>query len=364
MLRKHILYLSIGILVFLGLAWYFSNIFIYLVVSIIIAAVLRPVVEFLSRIQFYRLSLPRALSVLLSFLLLIVVITGFTFLFVPLVSDQVSVLSEINYEYLFYQASGPIFTLEELLIEYNVLDIEKGYLVENLRNNILNFFSKTDYSSLINNIISYTGSFLVGLFAVIFITFFLLYEKGLIRKQIISLIPNQYFEVTIAAVFKIERLLSNYLLGLLLQVFSIFTIASVGLSLFGIRYALTIALFAALANIIPYAGPILGSTFGVIVTLSTNGFFMETEEILFLILKILSVFGFVQLIDNMVLQPLIFSKSVKAHPLEIFVIIFAGGTLGGIPGMIAAIPVYTIIRVSTIELFKGYRQYSVFKSRT
>ncbi|WP_373493202.1 AI-2E family transporter, partial [Aquiflexum sp.] len=59
--------------------------------------------------------------------------------------------------------------------------------------------------------------------------------------------------------------------------------------------------------------------------------------------------------------PLIFSKSVKAHPLEIFVVIFAGAKIAGILGMIFAIPVYTIIRVSVMEFYIGYREYKIFK---
>jgi len=61
------------------------------------------------------------------------------------------------------------------------------------------------------------------------------------------------------------------------------------------------------------------------------------------------------------LQPLIFSKSVKAHPVEIFIIIFAGASLGGILGMILAIPTYTVLRVSIMELLSGYKQYNVFR---
>jgi predicted PurR-regulated permease PerM len=82
---------------------------------------------------------------------------------------------------------------------------------------------------------------------------------------------------------------------------------------------------------------------------------------MFALLKILIVFIVVHLIDNLISQPLIFSKSVKAHPLEIFVAIFAGAKLAGPLGMIAAIPVYTIIRVSVMEFRKGYKQYRVFK---
>jgi predicted PurR-regulated permease PerM len=74
------------------------------------------------------------------------------------------------------------------------------------------------------------------------------------------------------------------------------------------------------------------------------------------------VFATVQVVDNIFLQPMIFSKSVKAHPLEIFIVIFAGATLAGIPGMIAAIPGYTVIRVSVMEIYRGYKSYHIFKN--
>ncbi len=154
--------------------------------------------------------------------------------------------------------------------------------------------------------------------------------------------------------------MSNYLVGLLFQIFSIFCVAALGLSILGIKYALTIAIFAALANLIPYAGPLLGSAFGIVVGLSSSTLTANTNETI-LIIKIISVFAVVQLVDNLFLQPLIFSKSIKAHPLEIFVAIFAGATIAGVLGMIAAIPVYTIVRVISTELYTGYKQYHVFK---
>ena len=215
-------------------------------------------------------------------------------------------------------------------------------------------------SGFLNSMLSLTGNIFVGLLAVLFITFFLLYEKGVYRKYFISLIPNRYFEVSIAAVSKIEKLLSNYLLGLLLQMLSIFSIVAFGLLIGGVEYAVTIAVFAALANLIPFLGPILGATFGLLVGISTNAGLLESQDYLILIVKIITVFGIVQLTDNLFLQPIIFSKSVKAHPLEIFLIVFVGANIAGPLGMVVAIPAYTIFRVTFFEFYRGYRQYQVF----
>ncbi len=359
--RITLLYLIVGIAVFILLAIFFSNIFIYFVLSMVLSALLRPLNNRISQIHIFSVMIPRVFAVIASFAIFIIIITLFVLLFIPLISEQVMVLSSINYQDLISRLTEPITRIEEFLYGYDFINTEPGFFIDNLSESWENFSSSIKLEALINGILSFTGNVSIGIIAVSFITFFLLYEKGLIRKQLINLIPNQYFEVSIAAVSKIEKLLSYYLLGLLFQMAAIFSMAAIGLSIFGIKYALVIALFAALANLIPYAGPILGASFGILVGVSTMPITFGTPEFYWLIIKIVSVFSVVQVTDNIVLQPFIFSRSVKVHPLEIFVIIFAGASLGGIPGMIAAIPVYTVIRVSVKEFIQGYKQYHIFK---
>lgn len=362
MLNKRVLYFLLGSGGIILLAWIFSDIISYLAISLVLSAIFSPLANYIHRFQVYGFRMPRLVAVVISFVVIIGVISLFVILFIPLVRDQVEIISSINYENLYTRASTPLQRVEEFLRSNNITDEEPGFLVENLRRSLLSFITRVDFQQMVNNLISFTGNIFVGLLAVVFITFILLYENGLVRRQVIKLIPNQYFEVFIAAIYKIETLLSNYLIGLLFQVFSIFCIASLGLSLLGVRYALTIAIFAAVANLVPYAGPILGATFGIIVGLSTVVMEGHTQEMIILVIKIISVFAVVQLTDNLLLQPLIFSKSVKAHPLEIFIIIFAGATIAGVVGMVAAIPVYTILRVVSTELYTGYKQYHVFKN--
>lgn len=359
---KPLLYLGVGVALLLLVAHLFSDIFLYFAISLVLTTILRPMVNYLDSLYFLGIKTPRIVAVFVSFLLLIGVIALFIGLFVPLVSEQIQLIGKLDYNSVYDKITGPLVSLEHFLIQSVPSITEPGFITGTLRDNITSFFQTLNFTSIINNVLSLTGTFFIGIIAVVFITFFLLYEKGLLRRNFISLIPNQYFEVSIAAVFKIEQLLSNYLLGLLFQMFSIFTIAAIGLSIFGIKYALTIAVFAAVANLIPYAGPLLGASFGIIVGISTSGLFDLNEQLFFLVIKIVSVFSVVQLIDNIFLQPLIFSKSVKAHPLEIFVIIFAGASLAGVPGMVVAIPVYTIIRVVIMELYRGYKQYHIFQN--
>ena len=347
-------------LVFMLLAWIFSNIFSYFVIALVLSSILSPLTNYIYRVQLYGIHIPRFLAVISSFLVAAIVISLFIVLFIPLIKNQIALLTNIDYEELYDKASVPLQRTEDFLVSNRIV-AEGGFLVESLRNSLLDLIRRVNFQEIINVMISFTGNVLVGIIAVTFITFILLYEKGIVRRQVIKLIPNQYFEVFIAAIYKIETLLSNYLIGLLFQMFSIFCIAALGLAILGIKYALTIAIFAAVANLIPYAGPLLGSAFGIIVGISSTTTTTGDANETLLIIKIVSVFAMVQLVDNIFLQPLIFSKSVKAHPLEIFVAIFAGATVAGILGMIAAIPAYTIIRVVSTELYAGYNQYHVFK---
>ncbi|NMM49200.1 AI-2E family transporter [Marinigracilibium pacificum] len=364
MFQRRIIYVILGIALFIFLAWFFSNIFVYITISVIFAAILRGPANYISQISVFGWQIPRVLAVIFSFLVLLLVVFLFVVTFIPLVSDQINVLSNLNYDKLFKTASEPIIWLEEFLINNNLTTEAKGFIIDSIKESFIGFITRINVSNLLNTLVGFTGSLFIGILAVAFITFFLLYEKGMVRRQFNRLIPNSYFEVTITAITKIERLLTNYLVGLLLQMTAIFTVASVGLSIFGVKYAITIALFAALANLIPYVGPIMGASFGILIGLSTHllGNGAEGGSLLILIFKICAVFAIVQIMDNIIFQPLIFSKSVKAHPLEIFVIIFVGANLAGVVGMIAAIPVYTVLRVTVLEFYRGYNQYYVFKN--
>ncbi|SEJ48823.1 Predicted PurR-regulated permease PerM [Cyclobacterium xiamenense] len=346
-------------LIFL-LGWYFSDISLYFVFSLVLAAALRPLTNKINNLYVMGQHIPRALSIVLSFGAVLSVVFFLVLLFIPLFRSQVALLQDLDINYLYDQIQRPIDNLEGILIQLNLINNEPGYLIGLVKENLINSFNEVNIQGFINQVISTTSSFFISILAVGFITFFLLLENGLLRRNLLNFIPNKYFELSVATFHKVERLLSNYLLGLLIQMSVIFSIASIGLTLANVDYAMTIAVFAAVANLIPYAGPLLGTIFGVLVGLST-GDFNAANEVYFFLFKVLAVFSVVQLSDNVILQPFIFSKSVKAHPLEIFVIIFAGAKIAGVLGMIFAIPVYTIFRVSIQEFYKGYKEYRIFK---
>ncbi|KOY88022.1 hypothetical protein AD998_02865 [bacterium 336/3] len=357
---KTFLQIGLAIIGLLFVTWVFSDIFTYLLISLVIVTVLRPLVDYISEIYIFRIKIPRVFAVFLSLTAFVLFITLFVRLFLPLLSDQLRLIRSIEPEVLSSQVIEPIEQLEFFLIEQLKMNEKPGFILKEINLILKSFLEKIDIGNIINNLAGIAGSLFVYLLAISFMTFFLLYEKGLFRKIVISSIPNRYFEVLITAFYKIEHLLSNYLRGILIETIIVFTFYSALGSLFGIPYAFTIAAFAASINFIPYLGPFTGYGFGLLVIISSS-FNDPSFPLSLTLIKYTSVFFAVRLMDDIFLQPFIFSKSVKAHPLEIFVIIFAGATLAGALGMIVAIPSYTIVKVTFKELQKGFRQYRSFR---
>ena len=219
--------------------------------------------------------------------------------------------------------------------------------LEKIQKSIFSFFNPARIPELFSSIVGFMGNFLIGIMSILFITFFFLKEGDLFVNFLKALVPNNFEGQVMHAVDDASRLLRRYFVGVSGQVTIISIFMWILLSIIGIKNAILIAFFAALINVIPYLGPIIGAAFGVFITISSNldlGLDFYTE-MLPLILKVVAAFGAMQLLDNFLLQPFIFSNSVLAHPLEIFIIILVGAKLSGIMGMILAIPVYTVIRV-------------------
>ena len=370
LLHRATLNLLFVLLAIFVMGWLFSDIVIYLLISLVISSILRPITDYITSIEVFKVKIPRSIAIFFSFALLATSLSLFLLLFAPIITDQVRLLSDLDYSSLLKQIQEPMTSVETFLITNFQLDQKPGFLLKDITQNLIGFVETIDVGALLTNVLSFAGTLFIYILAVSFITFFFLYEKGLIRQTILRVVPNPYFEVVVTTIYKIERRLTNYLIGLSLQVIVIFTIISVGLTIAGIagRYALLIAAAAALFNLIPYFGPTLGFIFALFVIISTTTlnsvYEVTSNQYAWITFKTFIVFASAQLTDNIFLQPFIFSKSVKAHPLEIFIAIFAGAALSGGMGMIAAIPVYTILRVSFIELRLGYTQYYIFKAES
>ncbi len=216
---------------------------------------------------------------------------------------------------------------------------------DRMRKSAFTFLNPSRIPKLFASLIGTLGNLIIGLFSIVFIGFFFLREQGLFNDMLSSIIPDKYEEQTVQAINETSNLLIRYFTGVLAQMTVITIFVSVVLSVLGVKNALLIGFFAALMNVIPYIGPIIGAGFAMAITVSSNLDLSFYNEMVPLLLKICGVFAIMQMLDNFILQPNIFSKSVKAHPLEIFIVILIGAKIGGVSGMVLAIPFYTVLRV-------------------
>jgi predicted PurR-regulated permease PerM len=223
--------------------------------------------------------------------------------------------------------------------------VDENDFFTNFRTNIIRYINPANIQLIFSSAMSKFGNLLVGILSVFFISFFFLKEQGLFDKMITAAVPEQYEMQTHQAIDETSKLLIRYFIGILIQMIIITVFVSTALSLLGVKNALLIGFFAAVMNVIPYIGPILGAAFAAMITISSNLDLSFYNALVPLVTKVLLVFAVMQIIDNIILQPNIFSKSVKAHPLEIFLVVMIGAKIAGILGMVLAIPFYTAFRV-------------------
>jgi predicted PurR-regulated permease PerM len=298
----------------------------------------RPIVAFLRR----RLKFANTLAVITVMLLFVAMLFGLISLFIPLIAEQGNNLSlldigafENKLQLLYQQVSEyfgrPVPPLEEFIKdqELNLIKgLEVGFIPQ-----------------FLNSVMSVLSNLSIGLFSVLFISFFLLKDSKLLQNVIVLLVPDDQEQGIINSFLKIKELLSRYFVGLLVQLSVLFLIYTITLLLVGIDNPLVIAFLCALFNVIPYLGPIIGAVIMVILTMTSHlGADFSTvilPDVGWVLLGVL--IG--QLIDNFFSQPLIYSSSVRSHPLEIFLVIIIAGLLFGVVGMILAIPGYTVIKV-------------------
>ncbi|CEN43561.1 conserved membrane hypothetical protein [Capnocytophaga canimorsus] len=316
-----------------------KSLIIYIVISLVITLIGKPIVRFLYKKVRIR---NRVICVIITMLLFLIISLGVFSLFIPLLIAQSQSLSlldidqlKINMEHLMQQI------VDNLGIEkVPPLDVSK-------------MLKAIDFPGIINSTVGFIGSFGMGFFSVLFISFFFLKDGSKMLQSVLALISRSHIEQSEASIEKTNDLLSRYFVGIILQIGILFVIYTIVLLIFGVQNAFIIAFLCSLLNLIPYIGPVIG--FGLMAFLTMTGFIGNDFSTVMLPKTIYVMIGFLigQLIDNFFSQPLIFSNSVKSSPLEIFLVIIASGTLFGITGMVVAVPAYTVIKVVLKEFFDG-----------
>jgi len=325
-----------GIALLLYFLYKIEAVLIYIAIAAVISLIGRPIIIFLRR----KLKFNLTLAVVTTMLLFIGLLSGLVMLFIPLVAEQSHNLSLLDIE----QLQLNIENLYSQIVQYfqlNSIDIEKSIRESG-------FISKIDYSvipNFLNSMVSGLGSFSIGLFSVLFISFFFLKDSKLFEDGIMVFIDDNKELRVKKSINKIKDLLSRYFVGLIFQISILFVLYTIVLLSFGINNAIVIAFLCALLNLIPYVGPLVSAFLMILLTMSSNLEHNFSDVILPKTIYVMIGFIIAQLVDNFFSQPFIFSKSVKSHPLEIFLVIIIAGILFGVIGMIVAIPSYTALKV-------------------
>ena len=326
--------LGIGLLLFF--LYQIQSVIVYVAIAAVISLIGRPIVLFLQK----RLKFKNTIAVIVTMVVLVGLFIGLVSLFIPLVVEQGHNLSLLNID----QLQSNVEDLYREIISYfdlNQIDIEQSIKNSNL-------LSKIDYAIIpdfLNAVVSGLGSFSIGLFSVLFISFFFLKDSKLFENGILTFIPDNNESRWKNSSTKIKDLLSRYFVGLIFQILILFIIYTIGLLIIGVENAIVIAFLCALLNLIPYVGPLVGAFLMITLTMTSNLGESFSDIILPKTFWVFIVFMVGQLVDNFGSQPIIFSKSVKSHPLEIFLIILITGILFGVIGLIIAVPAYTAIKV-------------------
>jgi predicted PurR-regulated permease PerM len=348
------LLLITGIIILLFLLWYFRTIVAYIIIAAVLSLVGRPVTDFLDRLGYKRFTMPRALAAALTLGLLWAAILLFFRIFVPVIVNQAKELSGLDYGALLSRLDKPIQRLQEYLQLLSVGQ-EQFSLKEFLLAKTNPLTSVSFLTVLFSSTVGFLGNVFVAFFSISFIAFFFMKDELLLKEAIRVMIPVQHEEAVLHALGSVKRLLMRYFVGLAIEVVGVIILVTTGMLIVGIKFqhAMVIGLFAGIMNIIPYLGPLIGSAFGLLLGLLTH---LSSGSNLFgLLLLMLLVFTLVQFIDNWFFQPYIYSSSVQAHPLEVFIVILMAGSVGGITGMVVAIPAYTVLRVFAAEFLGNFR---------
>lgn len=326
--------IMLGIALLLYFLYKIQSVLVYLIIAAVLSLIARPIIIFLRQ----RLKFPNTLAVIASMLLFLGFIFGLISMFIPLIVKQGQNLSLLDMNQLEYN-------IENLLNQANVYFSEKGInIFEQLKS--VDVFSKFKaIPNLLNSLITGFGSLSVGLFSVLFISFFLMKDSKILNKGLLVFVPDNNEDRFQKSLDTIKDLLSRYFVGLLFQITILFVIYTTVLLIFGVNNAIIIAFLCSLLNLIPYIGPLIGGVLMLTLTLTSNLELDLNTQIIPTTIYVMIGYVFAQLIDNFFSQPFIFSKSVKSHPLEIFLIIIIGGLLFGVVGMIVAVPLYTAIKV-------------------
>ncbi len=337
----------------LFLVWYFSAIVAYILVAAVLAVMGNPLVRWLASLRVKRWQVPRWLAALVTLLLIWTVAALLCALFVPLVFNKLYQLSMVDYASAISNIGEPIAQMQQNLHDLFALPASTFSLSEEMVAVLRKIVDVDSLNHLFSSMFGLLFSAVIAIFSISFITFFFLKDEGLFYAMVTAAVPERYHAHVTRVLDSVTVLLSRYFRGILSESLILMVAVMGTMMAFGMEAgdASFIGLVMGVMNVVPYAGPLIGGMLAVFVGVITP---IEGLSVGHTAAVIASSLLVLKGVDDFVIQPTLYSERVKAHPLEIFLVILIAGSLAGIVGMLLAIPSYTVLRVFAKEFFSQF----------
>ena len=335
----------------------FGSVVVYVLLAGVVSLIAKPLKMMLAKIRIKGHRAPDWFLAILSILLILVIFCGIIAGLAPMVKEVISDVASVTGDTSLGAISSNLAELNAYLV--NTFDLDPGFRIEvAILHQVKSLINVNIFGNVIGSVASALASFGIGLFSVVFIAFFFIRDEKLFSRIICALAPDRHEEEVAQSLSDVEHLLSRYFIGLIVEMSCVGLIDFLGLwaiARLELGTAIGIGFMAGLLNIIPYVGPLLGGVLGTIIAMTirycgTGACGLDIGFWGFLAILV-AVFLLAQLVDNFILQPVIYSTSIQASPLEIFIVMLLAGTMGGILGMLTAIPAYTVVRVVAGRFF-------------
>lgn len=324
----------------------FSNLIAYALIALIFSYILDPVVN---RLQVA--GMHRTLAITLVLATVLVTVIWISTSVIPIIANQIAILTrQLQTENLILIASQI-----EAHLHANFDFIPEGYLRDNISILADDLFNFGRLSDILGNLIGLFTNLFAAFLVIPFAIFFFLKDGHKIRRDLLQLVPNAYFETTLTLIDKIETRLGKYFRSVLLQCSLVGLVSWIALSIAGLSNSGTVGITIGIANTIPYFGPVLGYLLSIVIAI------IETGDFSLVVPCILAVLV-AQILDNVLFQPMIFSKSADIHPVAILFIIMIGAQIAGILGMLIAIPIATVLKITFNQISWSLSNYHVFRT--
>lgn len=301
----------------LWIVYLIRDLLILLFIAVILMSALAPIVSF-----FAKLKLPKALGILITYIIIIAMVTSIFLGFLPLLIEQSSKL---------------INTLPTLLVQYfNINNLDQTFL-------------QSQVADLSKNLLSLTLVIFDNIITILFLlvlTFYLLLERENLENRTAALFLQRQSQIK-NLIIKIEERLGAWVRGQLFLSLIIGVLVYVGLFLLNIPYALTLAIVAGILEIVPVIGPIIAAIPGILLAFTISPI---------LALGVAVMYFVIQQLENHLIVPQVMGRAVGLNPLVVILAIAVGSRLLGIVGALLAVPLTVVLQIVVLEVLMAEKK--------